>query len=215
MAGKKKIPGGSQYQTLRRSRVDAGFVSSPGGRPGVHSSPRSLANFVELGAQACFFFPLLNESVSFICFLIFNGILCPSALEEGQELRLHAEGSLVMLLLLNTPDCVCAFVSFATPLCVFLARGAGSVRQAFLNGAPKIIRKFAACIENQGISPSPRVQVLSGFLLKRCSGIRNGRGALSLLSFLRAPFAPILGAMESRCGGRSCSILGRADRNTA
>lgn len=82
--------------------------------------------------------------------------------------------------------CVCAFVSFRrASVCIF-SEGAESARQAFLNGAPQIIHKFTACIENQGISPSRRVQVLSGFLLKRCSGIRNGRGALSLLSLMRS-----------------------------
>ena len=102
----------------------------------------------------------------------------------SQEMRLCSRRvSLVALLLLrmNTSECMCAFVCFAMLLlCVFLER----VPRVCERGVPqrhtvKIILKFGACVENQGISPSLLMQVLSGFLLKRCLGIRNGRGAFS------------------------------------
>lgn len=76
---------------------------------------------------------------------------------------------------------VCAHLCVTMNLCVFLEW----LPEVCETGVPqwhtvkKIILKFIACVENQGIFPSLLMQVVSGFLLKRCLGIRNGRGAFS------------------------------------
>lgn len=117
---------------------------------------------------------------------------------------------------MNTCERMCAFFCFTMILCVFLER----VLRVCQNGIPqrravKIIIKFSACFENQGIllrtCPLLR-QVLRGFLLKRCLGISNGRGAFSYSLLCTPQFYPEM--MDSCCEERSCSILGKAERCT-
>lgn len=129
-----------------------------------------------------------SMSRSLLCFLISNRIHCPAVLLSLCERKWVREWVVCVCVYKSVSVCffccwkwihvrVCVhFVCFAMLLCVFLERCVCET------GIPqrrtvKIILKFSACVESQGISPSLLMQVLSGFLLKRCLGIRNGRGA--------------------------------------
>lgn len=85
------------------------------------------------------------------------------------------------------PAYMCIYL-FQQAVCVYFQRGyPKSVRQTSCNHVlRRLFSNSGACVENQGISPSLLMQVLSGFLLKRCLGIRIQKRCFFLFSFMHS-----------------------------